>query len=872
MPYLKILNNFDSAYTSFRRIYLTDQNDCQSPIHPIIRFSAGIVFNSLINKSSSRLLLIFPRRFEAGLWMSVLCSLELMKIDYKDHPDEVTQLKIGQKYLFNNTCYIEFQGIHDKNNIWLNTQDGRITLTLDRLILLQPVDTEKKLSSLKKVNDAYFSAPPCPLDYILDITSFGNRLLFNSYAILVNKIGKTSTYIRENKINACKIFDLLLWGKLDENGSVSIINPSGIDATPNCVISSDLFSAANHIQNRSENVKAVIINSPDYCMNDPQSLDSLLDNNIKIIVTADLLEIDKLGLLLERGFNIWQWNEKNIQGTQQEFCQESSSAFYLFDRSLDLYCNKKINIIECSQPVLEQIINLLFDLDKYISGDHQELKNLYVKLVQIINEISRLARIPSQNWMANFDTTIKNLAHSFKRNRMWLSDEALNSIDEIFNLLADIKNNSFKDVAQKIESLKSVIFTKHPSETIAILLPKDTDREFTYKYWSNNISNKRLRNVQFISPSDLGNYPPGGDLDRIVVCGWFGKVKMYSVLHSLICKDITFILYPFELDWFNSASTAWAKQTHFNIKAADFSETLKIAEVDLKYFDYVHEKEAPPPAKESKIDILDFELKLKKYKYSGYKFEQGTTGIKEKARVLEFSNNQFAFFTESHQALILTKLLGGQQDAKEIPRKNIKDLKVGDYILFRDSDKDLIREIADKKLEGEGLNHILELSGLWKIELHKLYIRLDQNFDKLYELLSKVGCRRHSSTIKGWLFSEHIIGPRYPDDIKLIATAAESEELLTNYENILEAISIVRGAHLQASYYLTKKLLVELPSIFNEHRDYRGSFLDGPIVIELEDFGQIKMLQIEEIGEEWIEVDKGFTNHLISHEVDQWQE
>lgn len=872
MSYKKILEKFNDSFISFRRISVAEQNDIPSPVHPIIRFSSGMAFNSLSSDSTDRLLMIFPRRFQADLWMAILCALELMKIDYEEQSEEIAQFTAGQKLLFNNICIVEFQGFHDKNNIWLNTLDGRITLKLDRLILLQPIDTEKKLSSLKKVNEVYFSAPICPFDYILDIASFGNRFFFKSYVILVNKIGKTSTYIREHKINECRIIDLMLWGKLSEDGKINIINPLGIDATPTCIISSDLFSTANHLGNESENIKAVIISNPDYCMNDPQSFDYLLDNKIKTIVTADLYEIEKLKILQDRGFKIWQWNERNIQDTVQEFGQHSETVFCFFDKSLDLYCHKKTNVIECAQPILEQIVNNLFDLDKYLPGDHQELKNLYVKLVQIINEISRLVRIPSQNWMDNLNSSVEGLIQSFDRYKMWLSDEAIKTNEEIFTSLININKNSFKDVSPKIESLKSIIFTKHPAETIAILLPRDTDKEFTYKYWSSNLNRKRLRNVHFLTPFEASNYSLEKDFSSVVVCGWYGKYRMYSILHSLITKDITLILYPFELDWFNSASKTWERETHFNIKATDFSDILKIPKADFKYFDYVYEEKVPSLKKEPRIDILDFELKLKDYKYSGYKSEQGAPGITEKVKLLEFSNNQFAFFTESHQVLVLTKLIAGKLEKKEIPRKTINELKVGDIVLFRDSDKDLIREIADKGLEEKGLSHFLELSASWKKTLHELYSNLDFDFNRLYELLLRAGSRRHPTTIRSWLFSDHIIGPADYNDIKFIAEASKNEKLLTNFEKIKEAITAVRGAHLQASAYLTRKLLAKLPQIINEESDYRDSFQNGPIILDLEDFGQIKILQIEEIGDEWIEVDKSFVNHLISHEVDQWQE
>ena len=87
---------------------------------------------------------------------------------------------------------------------------------------------------------------------------------------------------------------------------------------------------------------------------------------------------------------------------------------------------------------------------------------------------------------------------------------------------------------------------------------------------------------------------------------------------------------------------------------------------------------------------------------------------------------------------------------------------------------------------------------------------------------------------------------------------------LTDVEN---AIRLLRSTHLQASGYLIRKLLDNLPQILDNDQNIEFEN-QRSIMLDLEDFGQINIVQIEEIGVDWKYYETKLVNRLLSHKED----
>lgn len=863
MGWVELVTEIDRRYSFLGRIKATRNGLTPASLHPVLKFSTGLVVNAIYAEKPERIVLLFPSRFSLDKWITVLSVLDLLKKDYQNKESDVFDFQPGQKLLLNDKYVVEFEGKAD-GKIWIKASDGssRIGLNIGRLLQFQPT-TRQRLSPVKKVWGEYNNAPQVPVDSILDIYTAGNKLLFESNIIYVGRIGHSIKFLNEVEINNTRLLNLFLWGKLNTEGYLSIISPARVQASPSCIIAGELYSLVNYVKLDEDKSKAVVISDPSFCKNDPQSFNALLDSKIPIVVIADFNDLDDLESLVENEFKIWQWNERNLVEISKEYHPERNSIFTPFHRTLTNLCNQKIDTMICHYPELEAISDELFLVERKISDDNDELKSLFSQLYQLFNDFIRLIRFPSEEWLNNFQLRITNLRHEFKTQRSWIQTEAMSQLNNIFSSLLQLSYKPFVCENHKLDQLETLLQQISISEKIIIILPRYEDIEVTKNYWQKRFSKnpEKLNNVEFLTAGDLSIDSLTSVPQRIIVCGWLGQGLMYSILHSFITDKITLLVYSKEATWFKRAAKRWRKKRGFNSNAKDFEELLKLPEDSLDSFDSQIEAEPERPEELQEEDIVEFERRLKRYRYSRYKASSNTTDVIEKAKPIIFNDEHLAFFTKTHKSLVVTDLILNTNPEAEIQKLTVSDLKVEDHILFFSSDRDLIREVADIKLKESDKGDLRSKATFWKYLLRKRTEEVP--FDAVVEILRRHGCKRHEMTIKNWLIDDDIIGPAYQEDLRIILLAFTNpgkrdkiDELLNE---ITQAISEVRGAHLKASSILAQQLIAELPNIL-AHKDR----IAKPLTIDLPEFGRVFILRIEEIGNEWIDIEKRNINRLLN--------
>jgi hypothetical protein len=201
---------------------------------------------------------------------------------------------------------------------------------------------------------------------------------------------------------------------------------------------------------------------------------------------------------------------------------------------------------------------------------------------------------------------------------------------------------------------------------------------------------------------------------------------------------------------------------------------------------------------------------------------------------------------------------------EEFPRKDVSQLQTGDYVLFQEPDRDIIREIADKGLAKAGQSNLRQVAGLWREALRDTYRRTPEGLAGLVALLQEAGCRRHPVTIRNWVFDEDQIGPGMMSDLERIAKATSNSSLTDRLDEVKGAILRVRGAHHEASAYIRNKLLTSLPEIVGGKR--LSDYASGSTILHLGEFGQVAILRIEEIGDDWEDIAATSVNRLLSEE------
>ena len=186
-------------------------------------------------------------------------------------------------------------------------------------------------------------------------------------------------------------------------------------------------------------------------------------------------------------------------------------------------------------------------------------------------------------------------------------------------------------------------------------------------------------------------------------------------------------------------------------------------------------------------------------------------------------------------------------------------LVVGDFVVFRESDRDFIKEIADRFLESQGKSYLRDLSEQWQIGVNKAFREF--GIDKLARKLIANGCTVTKQTINSWANGLRII-PQNESTLVKIAKAINDENLIKNYKDIFAAGKVVQSMHQKAGIRLSQKLKVTLPQVLGTIQNIEVSGINDPINIDLEEIGKVTILKITDIGE-IVEIPSTDINRLI---------
>jgi hypothetical protein len=135
-------------------------------------------------------------------------------------------------------------------------------------------------------------------------------------------------------------------------------------------------------------------------------------------------------------------------------------------------------------------------------------------------------------------------------------------------------------------------------------------------------------------------------------------------------------------------------------------------------------------------------------------------------------------------------------------------------------------------------------------------------------MLQKAGCDRHVVTLRSWLSTEaEPIGPRSAKDVEVVARVTGNRELSTRLNEVQLAIKDVHGAHLEASFFLARRLRQLLPSYLRDRAPSSSAADLGNMTIDLENFGTVHIVRILNMGREFMGVDASSANRLLGDDA-----
>lgn len=846
----------------FGSITLSSSYDsAESNIPPIIK-SSILMLESIIKKQDNYNVIVFP---EKTLTMFLFTMIKLIHDIYEGQIEKIYNpysFIIGEKLKFQN-CVVEFNGVcfrdgDDRVYFSIKTSDLEYSAPINIMPFFQRTDTNRNLSSWakfcatkKKIEDR-LGDKSCkfkPLAMIAD-----HKTHLESSVYYVSPIINTRTMINEYRPSGEKISDIILIGQTNYEGRIKNIGGGQLVGIPALVLASDLYAVDTAV-NKGNPMNSVIvdISSPSIVFAQLDALDNLIRSGVPITCISNTANSFDLYPLDERGFNFWKWDRNSITNSLYDNGNPN-----IIDEKIKNCARKKVKYITAKNSEISNSIKLLSTHKSEISTQSPKMMKIFDRLYSLILSALREVVPKAINEIKLANNIIIDCEKDLSYEKKYISQMLYDNFTSIINNLKTIYSPEFS--FQKHDKFSEYLSNNNNTE-ICIIVPELIDEKRVQSYWqkwcTENCLNTRITAITLSEYYNMDCY----GYDVTVIVGWLGEIIMQKILYSFNTAHYVVLLYDHECKWRNAHINKWIKvQNRFNQSEIikKFFNTSKF-EISLSRF-----KERMPYVKESPVEeaneLNDLELIIRENKYIQYvsKNSPGQVERAVEAIPVHFVGGLTVLYQLQHKIITVTEIV--INDGEKIEIKTPSNLKIGDFIVLREADRGIIRELADTILENSGKSKLREMAMKWKKALTiKLKVLTPE---EIYEKLVVAGCKKSCPTVRGWLFDESIIAPMHKEDIALIAQIIQSKEIGENLDQIFDAAREVRRAHVYAGRILSKLLRRKIVEILQNHLDIDPFDIREPVEIQIENIGLVRILKVVDIGLE-VSVDAAFTNRLI---------
>lgn len=300
-------------------------------------------------------------------------------------------------------------------------------------------------------------------------------------------------------------------------------------------------------------------------------------------------------------------------------------------------------------------------------------------------------------------------------------------LDECSSILAGEKNylasKTYDDYSTIISCLKKVFIKGYPLpkhdalatrlrsekyKSICIIVPERSDKKHVQEYWQMWCRRQRLiTQVYVLYPAEY--YPAlTTQFSATVVVGWLKRAIMRKILYGFNTQTYTILLYDYEKRWKNYDTQKWnsALDSLQNRKTIERSFATDKLHVSTSRF----VPPEPVPADTPKADeFAEIEVVLRENKYRQYVANGGQKAANETAEAIpvNYVGGYLAFYRTGHKVISATNII--MNDADKIDAVLPEQLKMGDFVVVRETAKDLIREMADVILARSGKAGLREI-------------------------------------------------------------------------------------------------------------------------------------------------------------------
>lgn len=834
-----------------------DEGHTVTEIPPIIQTSITML-DKMIEKQGKFNVLIFPEKVQSIFiftLMKLFHNISSGKIKSNYDP---TGFIPGEKLKVENAI-VEYQGMREIDgklylNIKLADLDSCMT-PLSNCPIFQRVTTKRRLSKYTQ----YVAARKTAVAAMERLTSDSERLAYvtdmkthmESSIFTMTSIVGAKDQLRKCRIDGKKVTDVFFIGQADYEGNINNVSPGQMSGTPAIVFASDLYAICAAAEEKNQIQSIIIDGSNSHTLQDQlDALDELIKLNVPIVCITDIANSFEISSLKARGFNVWRWDKNSI--TEQLYDAVPLSS----DRKIKNCARQTVTYLKADGEEISTAMRLLASHRKETGDQSPQMMKLFERLSNLtffaLRTTMPMSAIDADMADKALDDCQEILAKEKKYN---IPEATVKDYEMIIEALRKIYMHGYEF---KKEKMLQDFLLDHKTERIILIIPERSSKQQIQNFWLSWCLQHHVKGyVRVLYPAEYYAWS-AGEADITIICGWLKRAIMRKIIYGFNTTAYVVLLYDYENRWMNHDSKQWAKAIGNSDNNSIIEKSFSTERIPVSTVRYETDISTHKP-EELQDELGEIELILRENKYRQYVNGEINTGNDVvQAIPVNFVGGYLAFYRTGHKVVSVTQII--LSDADKIETKIPSDLKVGDFIVVRESDKDIVREIADVILENSGKGHLRALASKWReaLEIELLFCTVDEFCEKVKD----AGCNKGIATIKRWIEDEDVIAPRSREDLQILAEITENETLLELLDPIFEAAREIRNAHVLAGRKLSEQLKLTLAKELKQFEDIDPFNFWEPIEMEIEGIGNVKVLKIIDIGNE-IQIDSADTNRLI---------
>ncbi|NLO40639.1 MAG: hypothetical protein GX115_14365 [Ruminiclostridium sp.] len=853
--YVEQLLQSESEFDGISLSFDGYSNDTGVP--PIIK-SSILMLDKMIQHQGKYNIIVFPERVQSIFiftLMKLLHNIAQGKIEKTYDPSD---FRPGEKLKLGNAV-VEFLGLEERDGkpcLKIGLADLISSAPIEFFPLFQRTSTQRRLSKYtqfvaarKKAESqiTYLSPNEQQLAVLSDYKTHMNSSIFNMTSII-----RAKETVAGCRICGKKISDLLLIGQADYAGAIRNVGAGQLAGIPSIVLAPDMYAIVAASDN-GHPVQSVIIDASDSnrILTQMDALDDLMRLGVPVICVTDVVNSFDLQPFEIRGFNIWRWDELSITPKLYD------ATPLPLDRKIRNCAARKVEYLKVDGNEISDAIRLL-------ASHRSESKEQSVHMIRIFDNLNSLAFAALRETVSFGNSEIEranlllnNSLQTLISEKPFLALSTYEGYKEVINCLKKIYSGDYQLLKQK--ALADHLQIENHKD-ICIVVPERTDKEHVRVFWQGWCQRSGLHTmVHVLHPAEYYSASCTA-FSATVVTGWLKRAIMRKILYSFNTQHYIVLLYDYEHRWKNYDTAKWNSALKRSSNKTIIIHSFSNDQLNISTHRFA-ESNKPEPAETPAVDELnEIELILRENKFRQYAANGGTkpTEATTEAMPVNYVGGFLAFYRTGHKIVSATKVI--IQDAEKIDTVLPNELQVGDFVVVREADRDLIKEMADILLSNSGKPGLRELATKWKeaLEIEQLF----SSPEEIYQKLVNVGCAKGYPTVRSWLTDEDVIAPQQKQDLRYIAEITENSVIIELLDQIFDAAQEVKSAHVQAGRVLSVQLRSRIVEALEGYGDIDPFNIWEPIEMILEGIGPVKILKIIDVGSP-IVVDIADTNRLI---------